>query len=599
MDLIYNHIYKPKRLLYYVPTTKENKEQFFQGKVPEELALFDGAFGTYDCPGLFKILDGNDYKNVIGIEYRPGDDRIMYPDLECIELEPNFMISVFLTRDALENDEMIFECIDYVKKNIHGQRFYLDYIPMDKCEIIQAFTSGGKSRVFIQAEYVPYESFFKYEDAETDGEKKLQFAAFHDPITEFYNWNYLCQIIGGFGYKGIQDFQMVHFDVKDFNALNVIYGHDVANNVLYRIANQIQKPDWVYHGCRCDNDNFAMMIKDMPLEETKKKLLDFFEEISDIPEDSHYHIFYRCGVAPMRNCLLLGDRVADGAKQAQRLGTRLNATEVNFYTDVMHDELDWAKRIKAYLDVAIENDELLVYFQPKYDIDTETIKGAEALIRWNYMGKQMLSPYKFIPIFEKDGSIAKVDDIVLKKVCEYFCKWKQEGKPLFPVSVNLSRKRLENPELIEHLTAIVDSYGVDHSLIDFELTESAAYDDQTYMITVIKKLKELGFKVSMDDFGTGFSSLSLLTMMPIDTLKIDKSFVDGIGTSKETYKERAVIQHIISMAKALNFGCLAEGAEDKAQVDRLKEYGCELVQGYYYSKPVPVSDYEQMIQKYY
>jgi EAL domain-containing protein (putative c-di-GMP-specific phosphodiesterase class I) len=259
----------------------------------------------------------------------------------------------------------------------------------------------------------------------------------------------------------------------------------------------------------------------------------------------------------------------------------------------MHDDLSWGNYIKAYVETAIEQDEFVVYLQPKFDIKTEKIKGAEALIRWNYKNRELLSPYSFIPYFEKDGTIDKVDDLVLKKICKTMERWKKEGKPLYPVSVNLSRSRMYDGNLIDKLAGIVDSYGVDHHLIDFELTESATYDNMERMLYVLRELRERGFKISMDDFGTGYSSLSLLTQMPIDTLKIDKSFVDKIAGDAERDEDIILLRHIITLAKELRFVCLAEGAESRNQIDRLRDLGCEIIQGYYYSKPIPLGEYEE------
>ncbi|MBO4265802.1 MAG: EAL domain-containing protein, partial [Lachnospiraceae bacterium] len=329
--------------------------------------------------------------------------------------------------------------------------------------------------------------------------------------------------------------------------------------------------------------------------ETIGRLEEFFEGLSHMKEDPAYRVYYRAGVVPMQRAMLSGNRVADAGKMAQAMGTAHNRTEITVYTDKMHDEIMWGNFIKAYVDTAIEKDEFVVYLQPKYDIQTEKIKGAEALIRWNYHGRQLLPPYRFIPFFEKDGSIGKLDDIVLRKVCESFARWKREGKPLYPISVNLSRNRLYDPAIISRLTGIVDSYGVDHALIDFELTESATYDDTDHMLNVLCGLRSRGFKISMDDFGTGYSSLSLLTEMPLDTLKIDKSFVDKIGTENDRSQDVVVIRHIVTLAKELDFVCLAEGAETKSQVDKLRTLGCEVIQGYYYSKPVPIEEYEKKL----
>ena len=148
-------------------------------------------------------------------------------------------------------------------------------------------------------------------------------------------------------------------------------------------------------------------------------------------------------------------------------------------------------------------------------------------------------------------------------------------------------------DLISHLSSIVDKYGVDHSIIDFELTESAGYDNTDHMISVLQGLREAGYKISMDDFGTGYSSFSLLTRMPLDTLKIDKSFVDNVSSEQEREEDIIVVNHIIRLAKELGFTCLAEGAETKPQVDKLRELGCEVIQGYYYSKPIPLDEYEK------
>jgi EAL domain-containing protein (putative c-di-GMP-specific phosphodiesterase class I) len=295
----------------------------------------------------------------------------------------------------------------------------------------------------------------------------------------------------------------------------------------------------------------------------------------------------------MRRAMLFGNRVADAAKMAQALCTDLKGTEIVFYTDKMHDDLSWGNYIKAYVETAIELDEFVVYLQPKFDINTEKIEGAEALIRWNYKNKELLSPFRFIPYFEKDGTIDKIDDLVLKIICKTMERWKKEGKPLYPVSVNLSRNRMYDENLIDKLTGIVDSYGVDHDLIDFELTESATYDNMERMLYVLRELRDRGFKISMDDFGTGYSSLSLLTQMPIDTLKIDKSFVDRIAGDGERKEDIILLRHIITLAKELAFVCLAEGAESRIQIDRLRDLGCEIIQGYYYSKPIPLGEYEE------
>ena len=178
-------------------------------------------------------------------------------------------------------------------------------------------------------------------------------------------------------------------------------------------------------------------------------------------------------------------------------------------------------------------------------------------------------------------------------MCATLAKWKREGRQLYTVSVNLSRSRFYFENLVDHLTLIVDRYYIDHKYIEFELTESATYEDMDHMMGILEELRGRGFQISMDDFGTGYSSLSLLTEMPLDTLKIDKSFVDKLGVEHEKREDVIVISHIISLAKELGFTTLAEGAENEAQVKRLKDLGCETVQGYYFSKPVTIEEFEE------
>ncbi len=588
-----NQLYKPNRVLYYMDTTPEQIQAFYRGTLPEEIAKYSNAFGTYDYPGVFFVEGLN--KEVIGIEYRPDDPRVDYPkELKTISLDASFFYSVEIDDDVQIDYDFIKQLFETIAKDDNAHRPYSDLCIKEDAKVISIFNSYKKIRLLYEwklyedrAVHVIYDDFSKFEKEE------LYKSAFTDLITGSYNWNHLEAYLEVPSDKDIPDYAFAHFDIKEFRVINEAYGHIAANKVLSNIVKAMEESDFVYASARCHNDNFAMLLKDMPQDELVQKLYDFFEKLSVLEEDPNYKIYYKCGLVPMQRAMLSGNRVADAAKMAQSMCTNQKQTEVIVYTDKMHDDLSWGNYIKAYVETAIEQDEFLVYLQPKFDIKKESIKGAEALIRWNYKNKDFLPPYRFIPFFEKDGSIAKIDDIVLKKVCAALARWKKEGKPLYPISVNLSRSRLYNENLIDNLVSIVDSFGVDHNLIDFELTESATYDNMEHMLSVLEDLRSRGFKISMDDFGTGYSSLSLLTQMPIDTLKIDKSFVDTIATTNERPEDIIVLRHIITLAKELGFVCLAEGAESKAQVDRLRDFGCEIIQGYYYSKPIPIAEYEE------
>ncbi len=587
-----NQLYKPDRLLFYVEASDEDIQAFFKGEIKSDVMSHANDFGTYDYPGLFFIDSlGED---VIGIEFRADDERIDYPDnLKSIKLEGAFFYSIEIENDVKVSEEYIKELFAEIKDDDDARRIYSDLAIKNYPHSIGVFPEQRKTRIIYECELLCDNAKCVIDDDINEMDKDMLYKkAFFDPITNHYNWNHLVAYLEMPMDYGIKDFAFVHFDVKEFRIINEVYGHIAANKVLCNIVKAMNESDMVYASARCHNDNFAMMIKDMNEEDTRKWLTEFFDSLSSLEENPQYKIYFRCGVVPMKFAIVSGNRVADAGKMAQALGVNHNKTDIIFYTEKMHDDILWGNFIKAYLDTAIKNDEFLVYLQPKFDSAKDHIKGAEALIRWNYKKVEFLSPGRFIPYFEKDGTIEKVDDIVLSKVCEAMAKWKKEGKPLYPISVNLSRNRLYDESIIEHLMGIVDSYGVDHQLIDFELTESATYDDKEHMINVLNELRANGFKISMDDFGTGYSSFSLLTEMPLDTLKLDKSFVDKVGSQSDRLEDLVVIRHIVTLAKELNFTCLAEGAETKAQVDTLAELGCDLIQGYYYSKPIPISEYE-------
>ena len=590
-----NQLYKPRRILYYIEPSQEQLDDFYKGVVAEEIAAHKDDFGTYDLPGIFYVKGME--KEVIGIEYRLEDERIAYPaNLSSVVLEGSFFYTVEIDDEINADREYIDGLFAKIARDDDAHRVYTDLKIMKEPSVISVFTSYKKLRILYEAKvYSDRASHIIQDDVDYFDKQFLYKAAYTDTITGHYTWNHLVGFLEMPMNAGITDYAFAHFDIKQFRVINETFGHIAANKVLSNVVDAMNRAAFVYASARCHNDNFAMIIKDMPVDEMIRTLEQFFEELSHLEEDDNYRIYYRCGVVPMQASMLAGNRAADAGKMAQACGTGRAGTQITVYTDKMHEDISWSNYIKGYVETAIKEDEFVVYYQPKFDIQTETLKGTEALIRWNYKKREMLPPSKFIPFFERDGSIGEIDDVVLRKVCQALARWKDEGKPLFPVSVNLSRERLYEEDLITHLVQIVDECGVPHHLIDFELTESATYDNTDYMIGILKQLREEGFKISMDDFGTGYSSLSLLTRMPIDTLKIDKSFVDPVSTADEREEDITVLQYIIILAKKLGFMTLAEGAESKAQVDRLRELGCEVIQGYYYSKPLPEAEYEKYL----
>lgn len=241
---------------------------------------------------------------------------------------------------------------------------------------------------------------------------------------------------------------------------------------------------------------------------------------------------------------------------------------------------------------ALENNEFVPYYQPKYDVKTNKPVGAEALARWIHPTKGFISPGVFIPIFEKNGFISKLDFYIWECVCKQLKEWKDKGVPLFPVSVNVSRVNLYNPNLSKIIIELTKKYDVDPKYFNIEITESVYTDDNVMIDDITSQLRNNGFTILMDDFGSGYSSLNVLKDVQVDMLKMDMMFM-----FKAKYDGRAetIISSVIRMAKWLNIPVIAEGVDRAEQVEFLKSVGCDYIQGFYYSKPLPAADYEKLI----
>ncbi len=243
---------------------------------------------------------------------------------------------------------------------------------------------------------------------------------------------------------------------------------------------------------------------------------------------------------------------------------------------------------------ALETDQFQVYLQPKCEMDTGRIIGSEALVRWIHPSQGIISPGEFIPVFEKNGFISELDYYMLRSSCQIIQRWIKEGVQLHPISVNVSRTDLYNPDLLEQIKACVDEYGVPHDLIEFELTESAFVSDNMQLYNLARLLQENQFRVLMDDFGSGYSSLNSLREIPVDVLKIDLKF---LPPSQDDTRGNVILQSIVEMAKRLGLDVIVEGVETTQQAEFLLSIGCRNAQGYYFYRPMPVSEYERCLNE--
>lgn len=287
---------------------------------------------------------------------------------------------------------------------------------------------------------------------------------------------------------------------------------------------------------------------------------------------------------------------ADTARKAGKVG--INPRRICVFSSEMEDSSQNEKDIVFDMERALKENEFIVYYQPKFLFNSEKIIGAEALIRWNHKKRGLLTPSYFIPFFEKNGFIEKIDLLVFENVCQFLDRWNKsqkdkKEKQALTISCNLSRVQLYKPDVAKLYKDIASKYEIAPSTIEIELTESLMMDNKERLLKAMNEIKNAGFSISVDDFGSGFSSLSLLKDIPANVLKLDKEF---LNSQNDTKKEHIIINSVINMAKELDMQTVAEGVEDKEQATVLKQMGCDIVQGFYYAKPMPTSDFNDLLK---
>ena len=347
------------------------------------------------------------------------------------------------------------------------------------------------------------------------------------------------------------------------------------------------------------SSNFAILLKCNDEREVTERIKRLTERLATIGESHKFSFHAGVFIIDMekgnngqrftKNDIDL-DTAYNNASTARATLDENDDSGIAFFDDKLMEEHKWLDTVQERQQSALDNEEFMVYYQPKYDPGTNELKGAEALIRWNSPEFGLVPPGRFIPIFEKNGFITKIDHYMIQHVAKDQKHWLDNGYKCVPVSVNVSRAHFVESDLAEQIRDMVDKEGTPHEYIEIELTESAFFDDKRAMIHTINKLKEYGFAVSMDDFGSGYSSLNSLKDMPLDVLKLDAEFFRDENAGK---RGEIVVSEAIKLAKNLNMRIVAEGVEVREQVDFLAGEGCDMIQGYYFAKPMPGNEYEE------
>ncbi|NLB80184.1 MAG: bifunctional diguanylate cyclase/phosphodiesterase [Clostridiaceae bacterium] len=396
--------------------------------------------------------------------------------------------------------------------------------------------------------------------------------------------------------KGAKAYAIIQIDINKFKYINERYGFSKGNELLKWVNDTIKLHIKENELCaRLLGDWFVVLIKNDGQQKITRRIKEIISDLSNyhaFNNSEHLRLSVKCGVYELNDnnedinhaiekAILAGQSVVNHYKSAYA-----------FYDEKLIKNMIGVKQLEDRMVEALKNKEFIVYFQPKYSLADKQIYGAEALVRWEHPEKGLMLPIDFIPIFEKNGFIVMLDKYVFETVCKQIRWWIDNGYPVVPVSVNISRVNLYKDGFVDSFAKIIKKYNIPANYVELELTESAIIQNQNTLNKTSEKLRANGISLSIDDFGNGYSCLSLLGIMPFDTVKIDKRFLLG---NFHTDSGRIVIERIVDLVKTIHMRVVAEGVETSEQADFLKSIGCDIVQGYLFSPPINIEKFNNLI----
>ncbi len=421
--------------------------------------------------------------------------------------------------------------------------------------------------------------------------------AYKDPITNGYTqtkFDIECHKL----LQNFKPFTFVSLDLRKFKLINDSFGSHLGNDVLRHIYQCILEnlTDGEFVS-RINADNFNIVFQTVDTEKIDKRLNQISEEINsfDMQRNIPYFLPITCGsyivLESSQELVSIRDKANVARKNSKDINNYYLCSNA-YYNDIEHKKMMKEKEMENMMEKALEQEQFIVYLQPKVSLKTGKVIGSEALVRWDSPTKGLIPPNDFIPFFEKNNFILKLDMYVFEKVCQILRKWIDEGKNVLPISVNLSRNHIQNTDFLTEYKMIQEKYQIPSDLIEIELTETVVFENLEILRHIIDEIHNCGYKCSMDDFGSGYSSLNVLKEIPVDILKLDKVF---FGTESNK-RANDIVESVIRLAKKLGMETIAEGIETIPQVELLKSMECDMIQGYVFSKPVPVNEFEDIIK---
>ncbi|MGN0711953.1 MAG: putative bifunctional diguanylate cyclase/phosphodiesterase [Anaerovoracaceae bacterium] len=398
-------------------------------------------------------------------------------------------------------------------------------------------------------------------------------------------------------YAKPNEYMLVSLDVDNFKYINDIYGYETGNNVLKMISEHLDRilPGQLMLTSRVSADNFVFIAATVNKETVIKAFSDNAILEYDIRRyiEADYDLAFSLGIYVIEEPAERISAMIDYANIARKSIKGKVGNAIAEYTKEMNREVEMKRKITVSMESSLNKKEFMTWMQPKFSLSCGSIIGAEVLVRWNHPELGLIPPSEFIPLFEENGFIEKLDLYMFENTCRIISEWRESGITNIPkVSVNMSRVTLNRKYLVETLKNIVDMYCLEPDLLEIEITEGDLEKNTEKILEIIRLLKDEGFGVSIDDFGSGYSSLSILKDMPADVLKIDRKF---ISDTCDTQKGQKIINNVIRMSKELNLSTVAEGIETQEQAEALKNMGCDVAQGFYFSKPMEAGEFHQVL----
>lgn len=426
--------------------------------------------------------------------------------------------------------------------------------------------------------------------------KEIKKVAYIDPVTGGANYSRFKLDAEEALSSSKKQYVLVYSDIDRFSYINDTFGYTVGDEILEAVSSAVDKelkPGEL--SARRSGDNFVSLLEYESDAYLLTRLSHFNYKCNEMLryKDKRYTLFMKRGIYIIPQSEKDLSVIVGRAEHAHRTIKGSHSTNVAFYDDRLHKELLHEKALENSIASSLQKNEFIVYLQPKISLQSQQIIGAEALVRWQHPTEGLLPPNKFIPLFESNGYIMDLDFYVYRKVCQLLRRWIDENKPLIPISVNVSRLHISNKEFSASFKGLVDAYKIPPRLLELELTENIFLKNVSDVLTMISSLKGMGFALSIDDFGCGYSSLNLLKELPVDILKLDRGFFKAEGLDE---KDKYVVSGIINIAKDLKLQVLSEGVETPEQAEFLKDSQCDMAQGYLFAKPMPIEDFEILLQ---